>query len=52
MTDTTKLESNLHHLLIDEEKFDGFYAVVTNLDAEDNAKEIIRINSQRYRIED
>ena len=35
-----------------EEKFDGFYAVATNLDAEDNAKEIIRINSQRYRIED
>ena len=32
--------------------FDGFYAVATNLDAEDNAKEIIRINSQRYRIED
>ena len=35
-----------------EEKYDGFYAVATNLDAEDNAKEIIRINSQRYRIED
>ena len=35
-----------------EEMFDGFYAVATNLDAEDNAKEIIRINSQRYRIED
>lgn len=33
-----------------EEKYDGYYAVATNLD--DPAKEIIRINSQRYKIED
>lgn len=33
-----------------EEKYDGYYAVATNLD--DPAKEIIRISSQRYRIED
>ena len=34
----------------EEEKYDGYYAVATNLD--DPAKEIIRINSQRYKIED
>lgn len=34
----------------EEEKYDGYYAVATNLD--DPAKEIIQINSQRYRIED
>lgn len=33
-----------------EEKYDGYYAVATNLD--DPAKDIIRISSQRYRIED
>ena len=33
-----------------EEKYDGYYAVATNLD--DPAKEIIRISSQRYKIED
>ena len=35
-----------------EEMFDGFYAIATNLDAEDEAKRIIEINSQRYKIED
>lgn len=35
-----------------EEIFDGFYAIATNLDAEDEAKKIIEINSQRYKIED
>ena len=36
-----------------EEKYDGFYAIATNLlSAEDTAKEIIEINSQRYKIED
>jgi len=37
--------------LIDrEEKYDGFYAVATNLD--DDAKAILEISSQRYKIED
>ena len=36
--------------IAEEEKYDGYYAVATNLD--DPAKEIIRINSQRYKIED
>lgn len=34
----------------EEEKYDGYYAVATNLD--DPAKEIIQISSQRYKIED
>lgn len=34
-----------------EEKYDGFYAIATNL-IEDEAKDIIEINSQRYKIED
>lgn len=34
----------------EEEKYDGYYAVATNL--ADPAKEIIRISSQRYKIED
>ena len=34
----------------EEEKYDGYYAIATNLD--DPAKEIIRISSQRYKIED
>ena len=34
-----------------EEKYDGFYAIATNL-LEDDPKEIIEINSQRYKIED
>lgn len=33
-----------------EEQYDGFYAVATNLKA--SAKEILEINSQRYKIED
>ena len=33
-----------------EEKYDGFYAIATNL--EDDAKTIIGINSRRYKIED
>ena len=36
---------------IDEEaKYDGFYAIATNLD--DKASDIIKINSKRYKIED
>ena len=34
----------------EEEKYDGYYAVATNLD--DDAKDILNINSQRYKIED
>lgn len=34
-----------------EEKYDGFYAIATNL-LEDDVKDIIEINSQRYKIED
>ena len=34
-----------------EEKYDGFYCVATNL-VDDRAQEIIKINSQRYKIED
>lgn len=37
--------------IANEEKFDGFYAIATNL-IEDEAKDIIEINSQRYKIED
>lgn len=34
----------------EEEKYDGFYAIATNLD--DEVKDIIAINEQRYMIED
>lgn len=34
-----------------EEKFDGYYAIATNL-LKDSAKEIFEINDQRYKIED
>ncbi len=34
----------------EEEKYDGYYALATNLD--DDAKGILNINSQRYKIED
>ena len=37
-------------IIDEEEKYDGYYAVATNLD--DPAQEIIRISSQRYKIED
>lgn len=37
-------------LIAEEEKYDGFYAIATNLD--DSVEEIIRINSQRYKIEE
>lgn len=39
-------------LIKEEEKYDGFYAIATNLDAPKDAKEIFEINSQRYKIED
>ena len=34
----------------EEEKYDGYYAIATNL--EDDAKAILEINSKRYKIED
>ena len=37
-------------IILKEEAFDGFYAVCTNL--EDNASEIIKVNSQRWEIEE
>lgn len=38
-------------LVKEEEKYDGYYAIATNLDAIKDAKEIFEINSQRYKIE-
>jgi transposase len=49
-------EKAIDHYVIDqaviyaEERYDGYYAVATNL--EDDAKDILEINSKRYRIED
>ena len=37
--------------IANEEKFDGFYCIATNL-IDDKAKDIIQINSQRFKIED
>lgn len=37
-------------VIAEEEKYDGFYAIATNL--EDDVKSILEINAQRYRIED
>ena len=37
-------------IIDEEEKYDGYYAVATNL--YDDAKDILNINSQRYKIED
>ena len=37
-------------IIADEERYDGFYAVATNL--EDDARTILDINAQRYKIED
>lgn len=37
-------------LIEEEEKYDGYYALATNLD--DDAKSIIEVNSKRHRIED
>ena len=36
--------------IMEEEKYDGFYAVATNLD--DDAKEVLAISKKRYQIED
>ncbi len=46
-----KISYELDQDKIDEEaKYDGFYAVITNL--EDNVEEILRINKQRWEIEE
>lgn len=37
-------------IIDEEEKYDGYYAIATNLD--DSAKDIITISSRRYKIED
>lgn len=37
-------------IIDEEEKYDGYYAIATNLD--DSAKDIIAISSRRYKIED
>ncbi|MBR0378417.1 MAG: transposase [Lachnospiraceae bacterium] len=37
-------------LIAEEEKYDGFYAIATNLD--DDAQTIVEISAQRHRIED
>lgn len=46
-TDLYELDQSV---IDEEEKYDGFYAVATNLD--DSAKTIIGISSNRYKIED
>lgn len=38
------------NVIDEEEKYDGYYAIATNLD--DPAKDVIQVSSQRYRIED
>jgi len=47
VTDTYALDQSV---INEEEKYDGFYAIATNLD--DEAKPIIEISSKRYKIED
>ena len=48
--DVTDLYEIDQSAIDEEEKYDGYYAVATNLD--DSAEDIIRISSQRYKIED
>ncbi len=45
--DTFKIDEEV---ILEEEKYDGYYAIATNLD--DPAKDIINISSKRYKIED
>jgi len=47
VTDLYEIDQNV---IDEEEKYDGYYAVATNLD--DSAEDIIRISSGRYKIED
>lgn len=46
-TDHYEIDQNV---IDEEEKYDGFYAVATNLD--DSAEEIIEVSANRYKIED
>ena len=46
VTDRYEIDQNV----IEEEKYDGFYAVATNLD--DSAKDILEASTNRYKIED
>lgn len=46
---TDKYEIN-QSIIEEEEKYDGFYAVATNLD--DSAKDILGVSANRYKIED
>ena len=39
-------------VIAQEEQYDGYYAVCTNLDEDASAKEIVVINKQRWRIEE
>lgn len=55
ITDDSNKKGNykIDQSVIDEEaKYDGFYAIATNLNAYDEYKRIIEINSQRYKIEE
>lgn len=47
VTDSYEIDKKI---IEEEEKYDGYYAVATNLD--DDAKTIIEISSNRYKIED
>lgn len=47
VTDLYELDQSI---IEEEEKYDGYYAVATNLD--DPAKDIVEISSNRYKIED
>ena len=47
VTDLSEIDQSV---IEEEEKYDGFYAVATNLD--DDAKTILGISSNRYKIED
>ena len=38
--------------IAEEEMYDGFYAVVTNLDVDDDVREILKINQRRWEIEE
>lgn len=48
--EVTELYEIDQSVIEEEEKYDGFYAIATNLD--DPAKDIIEISSNRYKIED
>lgn len=47
VTDSYEIDQSV---IDEEEKYDGFYAVATNLD--DSAKDILEVSANRYKIED